>query len=109
MFTGILFILQIGLLAYLWFADPFQIRPMLSNPSMNVLPKSSGTDQNPGLSAEQESFLTSIGIDPASLPTEIDEETESCLRSKVSPERAAEIEAGATPTPLEIFKAKECL
>ena len=109
MFMGVLFILQLSLLAYLWFADPFNIRPMLSNQTIDLLPSAPGADQHPILTPDQENFLNSVGINPANLPTEIDKETEDCLRSKVSPERAAEIEAGATPTAMELLKARECL
>jgi hypothetical protein len=108
MFMGVLFILQISLLAYLWFADPFNIRPMMSGQTIIPSSGTSITDQHPSLTSDQENLLNSVGIDPASLPAEIDAETENCLRSKVSPERAAEIEAGATPTPFELIKAKDC-
>ena len=92
---GIIFFIQICVLSYIWFADPFNIRPMiemLTAPTPNALdttgatPSSGTIDKNPALSPTQESALESIGINPANLPTTITPEMESCFTNGLSVE-----------------------
>jgi hypothetical protein len=117
MTMGVIFLILLGIVAYIIFADPFGLRDLMK-PADTVSevmdgempPAPSGaTDKNPLLTPEQEAFAESVGIDPATLPTEITPEMENCLIDAVGAERAAEIQAGATPSPIEIFKAKGCL
>lgn len=117
MAMGALFLVILGLLAYLWFADPFGLKPLLTGADKKIERTVGGdtqatgteTDLNPLLTAGQEAVLESLGVDVETLPTEIDAETERCLRDAVGEKRAAEIEGGDAPTVMELFKAKKCL
>ncbi|MFH1047503.1 MAG: hypothetical protein V1738_04325 [Patescibacteria group bacterium] len=125
MFFGVLFIGEMIFIGWLWFADPFGIKAVLSGNVDTAVSDSaessvSGTtpmpvvsapttDKHPLLSPEQEALAESLGIDPASLPAEITPEMETCLKAAVGEQRAAEIYAGATPTPFEIILARNCL
>lgn len=66
-------------------------------------------DKNSLLNEEQEKALESYGVDVEALPQEVTPEMSACFIEKLGEERAMEIVDGATPGPLEIFKAKECL
>ena len=109
---GVIFFIILCGLAYLWFADPFEIRPMLDSFTMAASDEdvSTGevTDKNPALSAEQEQKLESLGIDPAKLPSEITPEMEACFLAELGAARVAEIKAGATPTASEVFATRTC-
>jgi hypothetical protein len=125
---GVIFFVLLCALAYVWFADPFNIRPMIqmltsdtqstvqaekSNTttpsSSSVTPDSSGTlDKHPALSAEQESTLESVGINPANLPSSITPAMEACFVAKLGESRVAEIKTGVSPTPSEVFTTREC-
>jgi hypothetical protein len=119
MTMGVIFLILIGVAAYVIIADPFGIRDLMKPADVTIEAEGAGetegaegagvVDKNPLLTPQQEAFAESIGIDPATLPTEVTPEMESCLIEAVGEERAAEIQAGATPTPFEIFKAKGCL
>jgi len=119
---GIIFFIILLLATYLFFADPFNLKPLFS--SFGVSPgtvmeavtgdkKAPATenieDKNPLLNAEQEKILESVGIDPEALPTEVTPELEDCLVEKVGEQRAAEIAKGAEPTAMDILKASACL
>jgi len=64
---------------------------------------------NPLLNDEQEKTLESYGVDISQLPTEISETMQVCFIEKLGAERAEELVKGATPGPLDILKAKDCL
>ena len=81
--------------------------PLDSNESTSSI-KTEKID-NPLLSDQQEKALENIGVDVSKLPTEINEEMQSCFLEKLGAERAKELIEGATPGPLDIFKAKDCL
>lgn len=113
---GVIFFIIIMIGVYLFVADPFNLRPVISSftaPSSitnDVGGSAAATsDKNPLLSPEQEKMLESVGIDPANLPTEVTPELENCLVDKVGAQRANEIANGADPTPVEILKASACL
>ncbi len=131
---GVIFFGLILLAAYLWFADPWGIKPFImqdrvdSAQSNRVVPvvtditpgevstKSTTSaavndvnDKHPALTSGQEDALELIGVDPSVLPNEITAEQEACFATKLGAERVAAIKAGATPEVLEIFKAKECM
>ncbi len=119
MVMGAIFLIILGIAAYVIVADPFGLRDIIKPAEVTTESGETGgadrtgdaeaVDKNPLLTPEQENFAESIGIDPATLPTEITPEMESCLIDAVGAERAAEIQGGATPTPIEIFRAKGCL
>ncbi len=81
--------------------------PLDSNGSTSSI-KTEKVD-NPLLNDQQEKALEDIGVDVSKLPTEISEEMQSCFLEKLGAERAEELINGATPGPLDIFKAKDCL
>jgi hypothetical protein len=116
---GVIFFILLCAGAYLWFADPFEIRPMLSSVAGDVgtvttavtdgVSETVTADKNPVLNATQERALEVVGIDPAKVPTSITPEQEACFTEKLGAERVAEIKAGDTPGAVEILKAKECI
>lgn len=113
MFFGVLFLIQVILIAWLWFADPFNVRSILQGGQPNGQTQTgqdseSTQDKHPLLTPEQEETVESFGIDPSTLPTELTAEQEQCLLDAVGEERAAEIEAGAEPTAMELIRAQTC-
>jgi len=123
---GVIFFILLWGLAYVWFADPFGIRPLLqaitsdtqesavvepvgedsSIPETGTksnAPTSSGTSLTP----EQKAALSTIGINPDALP-ELTPEMESCFIATLGSARVAEIKAGASPSPKEIFASRSC-
>jgi len=114
---GVIFFLMIVAGLYLYQSDFYGIKTIVSyekedlstseNNNANNLNESE--DKNPALSAEQEAQLEGIGIDPAQVPSEISPEMEDCFIQKLGEERVREIEAGASPTALELIKAEPCL
>jgi hypothetical protein len=114
---GVIFFLMIVAGLYLYQSDFYGIKTIVSyekedlstseNNNANNLNESE--DKNPALSAEQEAQLEGIGIDPAQVPSEISPEMEDCFIQKLGEERVREIEAGASPTTLELIKAEPCL
>lgn len=116
---GVIFFGILCLVAYLWFADPFGLRPLFTSTagmaevvSETVEPEeptATSVDKNPNLTPAQEDALTLIGIDPAGLPSEVSQDQYSCFVRVLGEARVLEIKAGEAPTPIEIFKAKECL
>lgn len=125
----IFFVLLLGL-GYVWFADPFGVRPFIdmmrandtdTPTSATVVPneKEAGesaeqqtvtpsTDKHPALSPTQESALESIGLDPAKLPQTITPEMETCFTTILGAERVAQIKGGDSPTATEVFKTRSC-
>lgn len=109
---GIIFFLILLGLAYLWFADPFGVRPLIAtftNPTTEPQTEQTNTtDKHPTLSEEQEQALESIGVNPEALPSTITPEMEACFTALLGEARVAEIKGGASPSPLEVLKTKEC-
>lgn len=106
---GVIFFILILIAAYLFFTD---IRPLMTSQEI----ENSGAvesvfveDKHPALSESQEKTLETFGINPANLPTEISTEQEQCFEEKLGSLRVEEIKAGASPTPLEFIKAKDCI
>lgn len=116
---GVIFFLILCAGAYLWYADPFEIRPLLEGLKGDVttvtatvtseVTEKAIEDKHPALSATQERALEVVGIDPAKVPTTITPEQEACFTETLGAERVAEIKAGASPSATEIFKARECV
>lgn len=122
-FFGFLFVLEVGALAYLWYADPFGVRPLIdafTTPATSVVEDTtsetsgsdtsdvSTTDKNPALSPTQEKALETVGIDPAKLPTTITPEMKACFVATLGAGRVTQIEQGSTPTPVEILQTRAC-
>lgn len=122
---GVVFFVLLLALAYLWFADPFELQPLVdsyrnptSAPSVAASstttsePTSSTTtvdDKNPNLTSAQANALEFIGVDVTALPDTITPDQRACFTRVLGASRVAEIQAGAAPTPIEILKAKECI
>ncbi len=114
MTLGVIFFIILCGLAYIWFADPFNIRPLIATltsdtpTSVSTTSGGSTVDKNPALSAQQEEALESIGINPENLPTSITPEMQACFTEKLGAARVAEIVAGDTPSATEVFTTREC-
>ncbi len=76
--------------------------------SSSTTETNSTSDKNPLLSPAQEKTLESYGINPASLPSTITPEMETCFVSKLGSTRVAEIKNGSAPTASDYFAAKSC-
>lgn len=71
--------------------------------------QSGSTNQNPLLSADQETALMDLGVDVSQLPTEITPAMQECFVEKLGAERAEELVAGATPSAMDLLKAGSCI
>lgn len=121
---GIIFFIIILGMAYLFVADPFNLKPLFSsfnitpstvidvagliNNTQNTTSPTSDTKTNSLISAQQEQILKAIGVNPDTLPTEITPALEKCLLEKVGAQRAEEIAKGADITTMDFLKASAC-
>ena len=120
---GVIFFVVLWGLAYVWFADPFNVRPLISlmtadsevagEVEQQARPigdssETSPTDKNSKLSPEQESALKAIGVNPESLPSTLTPEMEACFVATLGQARVAEIKGGESPTPQEVFASRSC-
>lgn len=64
---------------------------------------------HPLLNEAQEKALTTFGIDPAGIPSEITPAQEACFVEALGQVRVDEIVAGDTPSVTDYFKAKDCI
>jgi hypothetical protein len=110
---GVVFLVVLIFGGYFIISDPYNLRPLLfgGGSARSSVNANSGSDQNTGLSAEQERALEAFGVDPSSIPSpsSITPEQEACFEEKLGKERVAEIKAGASPTAAEFFQAKDCV
>lgn len=108
---GIIFLILILIGAYFFIADPLNLKPLLFGEKAEVTgTKTTGTDSNTiQLSATQEKALETFGINPDQVPTEISAEQRVCFEAALGEARVVEIMAGATPSALDYFKAKDCI
>ncbi len=132
MFLGVVFFALLLGLAYLWFADPWNLRPLIDgarSATPQRLPAISdeaerslatpvardevgaegAIDSHPSLSPTQEEALAKIGIDAGTLPTTMTPGMEACFTEKLGVARVAEIKAGDDPTPLEVAQGLPCV
>ena len=107
---GLLTLVGVGYLTYLWFSNPF-LQELFTPTAVfnNEEVAKADLDQHPGLSADQEKSLQSVGVDVSKLPTEITPGMEECFVEKLGQERVDQIVAGSSPTPVEFLKTQECL
>jgi len=108
----------LGLIIVLAF-NPGDLRTKLINSVINsylenTLPnyQAGSIDSNydhPLLDASQEAALENFGVDVSQLPTNVTPGMQACFIGKLGESRALEIVNGATPSALEILKAKDCL
>ena len=81
----------------------------INSQNSEVIDSTSEKVDNPLLNDEQEKILENLGVDVSQLPTAISPAMAECFIEKLGAERANELIEGATPGPLDIFKAKDCL
>ncbi|MFH1890485.1 MAG: hypothetical protein ABIJ91_02895 [Candidatus Kuenenbacteria bacterium] len=116
---GIIFFILIIGIGYIWFADPFNLKPLIPSgvSPISVIKTITGNneveidniDKNPLLTEEQEAQLESMGIEPADLPSEITPQMEKCFTQKLGEKRTSQIIQGDSPTPADFLKASSCL
>ena len=106
---GVIFFIIILLGAYFFITDPLNLKPLLFGTDGEETVAGDGVDKHPHLNEEQEAALETIGVDPADVPSEITPEQEACFEEKLGEERVAEIEAGDSPTTMEMMKAQSCI
>jgi hypothetical protein len=112
---GVIFFILIGIGVYLYVADPYEIKPIfkiLMDTQQTAETKSTTsdtTDKNQLLSPTQEQALEKVGIDPASLPSQITPAMTACFYAKLGDKRANEIKNGSRPTAADYFAARGCL
>lgn len=104
---GIIFSFVIVAGVYLYVADPFNLKTVFINKP--VVSPATPTDAHPLLNNSQERALETVGIDPASVPTQITKEQEACFMDKIGADRVSEIKTGSAPTAMEVFKARDCI
>jgi len=105
-----IFMIAVG--AIIWFKNPWDLKGKIINYILTgeaTTQTNGSTYDHPLLSPSQEEALSNLGVDVSAIPSSITPEMEDCLTEKLGEERAAEIKAGATPSPLDILKAKSCL
>lgn len=115
---GVIFLFVLLVLAYLLLADPFDLRGLLWSSQPDTFQQTqqntneqeqASQDDNPVLSESQEAALEGIGVDPASLPSQITPEQEVCFVEVLGQQRVDEIKAGAMPSASEFFQARGCI
>lgn len=108
---GVIFFVLIIAGVVFFVTDPLNLKSLFQHSSTTSAAHSEEvqTDAHPALSDNQEKVLTTFGIDPASLPTELSAEQRACFASTLGSERVAEIQAGAMPTLSEYYAARDCL
>jgi len=110
---GIIFLLLIILVVCFFVFDPLNLKPLLFTKNITLSPTEESTeesnDKHPFLTESQEKILETFGVDVSTLPNELTPEMEECFIEKLGEQRVNEIIGGATPNPLDFFKAKSCL
>jgi hypothetical protein len=98
-FFAVIGILVVGAGLYIWFADPFQLKPLLwPAPAPQLQKGSTGTTTDRNLTPQQEAAVSRFTP-----------ETERCAVAALGQARVDEIKAGAQPTPAEIVVASHCM
>jgi len=122
---GVLFLLQLIVLSYLFVVDPYNLKPILfpsattsivdttSDVSSNNLNTEESTEESvtegkTNVTAAQAEALTSVGLDTAAVQSFTPEQI-TCFESLLGPARVADIKAGAVPTMSEFYTVRECL
>ena len=106
---GAIFLILIIIGLYLFIADPYNIKPLLFGSDTPIETSSPQIGSNPIVNEKKEKALETFGIDPASIPSSITPEQESCFVNIVGQARVNEIKAGDSPTATEYFKARGCI
>jgi len=107
---GVIFFILLLVVAYLWIADPFNVKPLLfpaQTPASNTMTKT--PSNNPLLTQEQIAGLQKLGIDTSKIPSSISPAMESCLVAKLGAVRTTEIKQGSLITAIDLYQAQSCL
>jgi hypothetical protein len=113
-FLGVIFFIILLFVAYLWFFDPLNIKPILFSDNTkqeSIIDNNniSNSDAHPLLDDAQEKMVESLGINPSSLPTEITPAMEACFIDKLGAKRVSEIVNGDPISMTDSIKASSCL
>lgn len=81
---------------------------MMSDEAQKDMVENMQNYDHPLLSPEQEKAAASLGIDVSQIPTEVTNVQRQCSIEALGESRVIEIENGATPSPLDILRAKHC-
>jgi hypothetical protein len=130
---GVIFLILLVIGGYLFVTDPYGLKPLLfgspaptqnsatPSPSMLGNVQTDTNDSTEGeiqgqvseggfeLSSAQVQALISLGIDPASVPSSISAEQETCFKGVLGEARVAEIKSGAVPSAFEFMRAESCI
>ena len=114
---GVIFFFLILAGIYFYITDPLNLKPLLfgveTESGVELETEASDVtvleDKHPLINESQEKALETVGIDPAGLPTEVTAEQEACFIEILGETRVNEIKAGATPSAVEVFRAKDCI
>lgn len=115
---GVIFFIVLVALAYVWIADPYNLKPLFMGTDAGLVDVSTNAgvgagaseqDVNENLNTSQEAALRTVGIDPADVPTEVTPEQEACFIEILGEERVQAIIEGAVPTGAEIFRGRACI
>ena len=104
---GVIFITLVIAVILFFIFDPLNLKPLLFNSSTGAGGQTG--DKNPLLNESQEKFLETVGVNVENLPSEITPEMQDCFTKTLGEERVKEIENGASPNPIDFFKARDCL
>lgn len=120
---GVLFLIQLIALAYLFVVDPYNLKPILfpADTTASTAPTNSTADtgsegesaegeasDSSGMTAAQAEALNSVGLD-ASAAQSFTPEQITCFEALLGAPRVAEIKAGAVPTMAEFYTVRGCM
>ena len=97
---GVIFFILILMGLYFYITDPLNLKPLLfggSEYSVEVDSSTTIQDKHPVLNESQERVAETLGIDPATLPTELTAEQRACFAETLGEARVAEIVGGDSP------------
>jgi hypothetical protein len=104
-FFGILFLIEIILLVSIYFWNPLNLWGHDDISDINNTEKY----DHPLLNESQEETLEKLNIDVQYIPERITPVMQECFLKTLGQERVDEIIAGDSPSPVDLFKAKECI
>jgi hypothetical protein len=119
---GVLFLLQMLALTYLFVVDPYNLKPILF-PSERTPVSTSASDTNgatitdevegsvaepSGVNAAQAEAMSSVGLDASAVQSFTPEQI-ACFEALLGAPRVAEIKSGAVPTIGEFYTVRGCM
>ncbi len=106
--------LAVAIVAYVLIANPSALpidEIIQENTTSNVINNPTNiTNYNiPKLTAEQLKTIESFGIDTSTIPTTLSQAQVDCLNQKLGEDRVKQIVSGASISPVDLFKARDCI